>query len=233
MDKILDKLGIYDLWGVLIPGIISWVSIKFLIVYLQINIDINLNDMQNLLVMLVGSYLIGIILNDMGHIASKKVFYKKNKEPLYTYLSSTNDMLRKYEKNIYKKLLKDIMGVTGNIEDEQARYFFNYCYECLSTWQKSTKADTFESLYGMSRSLCCFYTLMGISIISLYSFMKIVNIDILTGRFITVIIVCFLLTIVFFHRTLRLNECRVKVVLRTYVSVQVKKIEDLQIKNYK
>ena len=26
MDKILDRLGIYDLWGVLIPGIIGCVG---------------------------------------------------------------------------------------------------------------------------------------------------------------------------------------------------------------
>lgn len=112
MNEILDRLGIYDLWAILIPGIIGWVSSEVLFSYLEINIIVNLNDIGNLLIILVGSYLLGTVLNDMGHIASKKIFYRKKKEPLYCYLSSSNAMLRPYEKKVCEKLLRRVMGIT-------------------------------------------------------------------------------------------------------------------------
>lgn len=44
MDKILDRLGIYDLWGVLIPGIIGCVSIKIWLSYLGISLGTGLEN---------------------------------------------------------------------------------------------------------------------------------------------------------------------------------------------
>jgi len=127
--------------------------------------------------------------------------------------------------------MREAMGITGDIEDEQSRYFFNYCYELLSAWKSAVKADTFESLYGMSRSLFCLYSIMGGGIVLLYPIMRIYATLVQTERFIGAVAVCFLLAVVFLRRVLRFNRSRVKVVLRTYISLQVKRIDDLRIKD--
>lgn len=73
--------------------------------------------------------------------------------------------------------------------------------------------------------------LMGVNIIFLYFILRPTNTDILVEQFAISVIVCIFLGIVFYRRTLRFNESRVKVVLRTYISVQVKKNKDLQVKD--
>lgn len=231
MDKILDRLGIYDLWGIFIPGFIGWLSTKFLFSYLGINFGNELGDMNNLPIVLVGSYLLGSILHEWGHIVSKKIIYRKEKEPFYNYLSLDNDLLRPYEKNICEKLLRKVLGITGDLEYDQTRYFFDYCYELLSVWGKSAKADTFESLYGMSRSLCCFYLILSGGIICLYPVLKSKDMIILGERFVFSVIASLVLAKVFQSRARRFNKSRLKVVLRTFIGLQVKKIDDLQVKN--
>ena len=110
------------------------------------------------------------------------------------------------------------MGISGAIEDEHSRYFYRYCLELLNVWQKSTKAEIFKSLYGMCRSLFCFYMLMGVTTIVFYFGLRI-NVS------------CFL-GIIFRMRALRFNEIHVKIVLRPYISVQVKKMKNVRVSNF-
>lgn len=228
MDKVLDRLGLYDFWGIFIPGFISYISLIILISFWGINLEIN-----NVYFLLIGSYLLGTILHEAGHVGSKKILYRKNPEPLYTYLADDDDVFMMYEKNLYKNILRKIMCVDGDIKNEYARYFFNYCYEFLSAQQKSSKADMFESLYGMSRSLWCFYALMlVIGIPFCYMLLKHNHINISLYRVAVAIIASAILAIVSFRRAKRFNECRVKVVLRTFISFQVKKVDDMALGTY-
>lgn len=231
MDKILDRLGIYDLWGVLIPGIIGCVSIKVLLSYLGISLGTGLGNLSNWLIMLVCSYLLGTILQELGHGVLKRFLYKK-KDPSFIYLSPANNILKQYEKGVCENLLRDVMGISGSIEDEHSRYFYRYCYELLNVWQKSVKAEIFKSLYGMCRSLFCFYMLIGVTTIIFYLGLRIYNADIEVLRFVISFIVSCFMGIIFRMRALRFNEIHVKVVLRTYISVQVKKMKDIQVSNF-
>ncbi len=231
MDKILDRLGIYDLWGVFIPGIIGWFSIKILFVYLNICFGTGLGNVGDLSFILVCSYLLGTILHDFGRVVAGRLLYKRKKEPSYVYLSCANDLFNEYEKQVYEKIMRKTIKITGNVKEEYMRYFYDYCYEFLSAWQKSAKADKFESLYGMSRSLFCFYILMGTMVIVIYPILIAYNFNIDVKRFIISVMVCFFLSSVFYRRALMFNESRVKVVLRTYISMQSKKIKDLKVKD--
>ena len=124
------------------------------------------------------------------------------------------------------------MGISGTIEDEHSRYFYRYCLELLNVWQKSTKAEIFKSLYGMCRSLFCFYMLIGVTTIVFYLGLRVNNADIGALRFMFSFIVSCFLGIIFRMRALRFNEIHVKIVLRTYISVQVKKMENVQVSNF-
>lgn len=231
MDKILDRLGIYDLWGVLIPGIIGCVSIKIWLSYLGISLGTGLGNLNNWLIMLVCSYLLGTILQELGHGVLKRFLYKE-KDPSYIYLLPTNNILKQYEKGVCEKLLRDVMGISGAIEDEHSRYFYKYCLELLNVWQKSTKAEIFKSLYGMCRSLFCFCMLMGVTTIVFYFGLRINAADIEVLRFVFSFVVSCFLGIIFRMRALRFNEIHVKIVLRTYISVQVKKMKNVRVSNF-
>lgn len=228
MDKILDRLGIYDLFAVFIPGFIGCISLLISIKFCHV--DFKFSD--NSIFLLIGSYLLGICLHEIGHIISKYIVYRNNSEPLYTYLELDSRIFSMYEKNLYTKILKSIMGIKGDIKREYARYFFRYCYEFIYVHQKASKADMFSSLYSMSRSLYCFYFGLMAAVPVFYVVLKKHNINMVVPHLIVIAVISGILGIISFCRAYRFNECRVKVILRTFISIQVKKNNNLRISRY-
>ena len=75
--------------------------------------------------------------------------------------------------------------------------------------------------------------LIGVTTIVFYLGLRINNADIEVLRFVLSFIVSCFLGIIFRMRALRFNEIHVKLVLRTYISVQVKKMEDVRVSNFR
>ena len=211
MDKLLDRLGIYDLFGVLIPGFISLFSILYYLGFCDIVLWKNLFNNKIGVDKVVVSYLIGNILNVLGHTLERK----HSKKSLYKYLDQDNKIFSSFEKSIYRDVLKEVMNISGEIKEEESDYFYCYCYECLSAWGKSAKADMFESLCGMNRSLYVFYLLA-------FGFLFIIEICIKRVKIqkkLIVLVLVAILAYTFRKREIRFKESRIKVTLRTYVSV--------------
>lgn len=77
MNKILDKLGIYDLVAVLLSGIsISTFSLLIMrIVYnKQVDLDLQVNET---LLFLVLSYFVGLIFQELGSFYRKSIHIKR------------------------------------------------------------------------------------------------------------------------------------------------------------
>lgn len=224
MDKLFDKLGLYDFWGTFVPGFIGMTVFLNVLGYLQGKASITVHLDYNLLLFVVYSYLLGLFLHELGHLLQNNIIYRKVPfpiinlprncgEPFDTFLDKLDCSFSAEEKSVYGKFFrkwKDENQVVIEDNHASARLFFNYCDYVIEQKGKNTKAAKMQSLYGMSRSLFVFFGLLSIAIFpySVYisSDVCVWNIELLSV----------ISTILFYVRMKRFNVIRLKVVLRTF-----------------
>lgn len=225
MDKLFDKLGLYDFWGMFVPGFIGIIVYYTIMKYLK-NEEINLQALDfNIIICIVYSYLLGIFLYEIGHFLQDHVIYRKRKtitkifgnsygEPMDSFLDYTSKYLSFEEKQLYTKLYnKWIIENNINVQNNHrsAKIFFNFCDYYIEQKGKDSKAAKMQSLYGMSRSLFVFFALVSFL---LYPYSLILNSN---RSIIGLFILCIGCSILFYMRMKRFNTIRLKVVMRTYL----------------
>lgn len=225
MDNLLDKLGVYDFWGTFVPGFIGTSVFYFIRTYLVSKEIYNNNFKINIIIYIVFSYLLGIILHEVGHFVQNKIvygklisaFWKQSKitgEPFDIFLDDNCNTLTLSEKSLCLSYFQQWQNENKIIipkTTESYRLFFNYCDYYISQKGLGSKPGKMQSLYGMSRSLFVFFGLLSTLIFpySLYCQS--------TKRIDYLIISSVLITIVFYFRMKRFNEVRLKSVMRTYI----------------
>lgn len=225
MDKLFDKLGLYDFWGTFVPGFIGINVYNTIISYLK-NAEINLQIIDvNIIICIVYSYLLGIFLYEIGHFLQDHLFYRKRKtrikifansygEPMDSFLDHDSKYLSFEEKELYTKLYNEwIIENNINVQNSNrsTKLFFNFCDYYIEQKGKNTKAAKMQSLYGMSRSLFVFFTLVSFLLypcsLRLHSDKSIIGL----------LILCIGSSVLFYVRMKRFNTIRLKVVMRTYL----------------
>lgn len=225
MDKLFDKLGLYDFWGTFIPGFIGVIVLTNVLEYLNINSVLHLNFDYTLVFYIVYSYLLGVLLHELGHFVQDNIIYRKNPfpiiclprnhgEPYDTFLDNENHFFSSEEKKLYDCFFQEWQqanNITPDNTHRNTRLFFDYCNYFIEREKKDVKAAKMQSLYGMSRSLFVFFGLLTIAIypssIYFHSDSPILNIIFLS--------LC--ATIIFYIRMKRFNIIRLKVVMRTFL----------------
>lgn len=224
MDKFFDKLGLYDFWGMFFPGFIGMIVFTNVLAYINKKpvIDLSFND--SALFYLVYSYLLGVILHEVGHFLQDKVIYRHSPfpiinrprnhgEPFDTFLDHADNSFSPEEKKLYYNFFEKWQSkndiVTCN-PHYSVRLFFNYCDFLIEKKGKNTKAAKMQSLYGMSRSLFVFFGLLTFFI---YPYSKIISSNVNVWKI--TLLSCFA-TVIFGIRMRRFNVIRLKVVLRTF-----------------
>ena len=208
MDSVLNKIGLYDSIGVLLSGIV----ITICGVYMELPIILwktAENDIVELLIFLLESYLIGLIMRDISLFFDNKVIKSKSKTD-YCFLDSGNSVIlnplelddyRNYANQILRKNLSN--KTFTKIEQE---YFFWYCRYLLIISEKNNEFDQIDASYVMARSL-----MMSFPIILICCFLVAPeNVDMLK------ILLMILLTYLFYKRMKNYARLRVKVILRAY-----------------
>lgn len=97
MEGFINKMGLYDIWTVLFPGVVFQVGTRTLYefmvslpkllsaapklteklcVFLQIGIAVP-SDIYEFLVLLILSYFCGLILHELSSIMKRRVIYRK------------------------------------------------------------------------------------------------------------------------------------------------------------
>lgn len=228
MDNWLDKLGIYDFWGTFFPGVVGISILYFVRVYFSSENIYAYDFKYDLVMYIVFSYLLGIILHEIGHFIQNRIIYgkvlsvlwKKPKmagEPFDIFLDDNCNILSLPEKKLYLGCFKEWQK-TNEIDSSQnteaTHLFFNYCDYYVSQKGLDIKPRKMQSLYGMSRSLFVFFSLLSIMIFpySLYCQS--------TKRIDYVIVLNLLIAIIFYFRMKRFNEVRLKSVMRTYIALK-------------
>lgn len=227
MDKFLDKFNIFDLFTMLIPGIMIATLIG---ISLSFQFYKNWSEIggEKYFFFFVFSYLIGVSLQEFGTILDQKLLmklvYGGRIREIYLledhYKSFFDNRLSyetaKYVKNYILNLLDIEKSTQYNevTEKEYNSFIYSYCTSFLEINGLSGKADKMSVISEMSRSL--FYGFILVIIINLFLSFQITNHWIF---FLTENIILLMLSIIFIRRKIRYEKYRLRTLFRTFLIV--------------
>lgn len=209
MNKILDKLGVYDLVAVLLSGIgISTFSILVLQLIYKVSINVNL-QVNETLTFFVLSYFCGLVFQELGSLMEKKIIYKNNgllKKALSTSNNSYIYLTQNEKKAVYLHVIEKL---ELNPNENNDNIVYNYCKFSIIESGDTSRIDKDQSLSAMSRSLSLYFTLLFIIILpsTLFqpSLLKIV-----------LVIVSLALAVLFYQKYVKYAEMRYVYIFRTF-----------------
>ena len=225
MDSLIEKLNIFDLFTMLIPGIIISTLLSVSLSWKYYNIWINYGN-EKYLIFVVLSYLCGIFLQQFGNIVDEKLLYSI----IYGGRPKEIFLLRdKYDKILGSKLLYNEALKTrkyisdkykihiDNVESiEQEKQLnslvFSYVLTIVENNNLSFKTDKMLVISEMSRSLflgCIFTIVLNIVMVLKYCcYYKFYYIE---------IIILVILCVSFLYRKIQYEKYRYRIVLRTFL----------------
>ncbi len=209
MNKILDKLGLYDLIAVLLSGIsILTISIFVLQYVYKVSVDIDLM-VSDTLTFFVFSYFVGLIFQEFTSLIQKKLLYKDNallKSALCTEEDSHTFLTKTEKDRVYSYVINQLKL---NPYENNDNIIYNYCKFKILKSGNMSRMDRDQSISAMSRSFSLYFFMLTILFARTLFVNPSVNIIILT-------IVSFLFTILFYYRCIRFTKLRYINIIRTF-----------------
>lgn len=153
MDKILEKLGIYDLIGVMFSGLIIALFTKYIYIFLNLNSKIEVDDTFQLLII---SYFIGLVFQEIG---SRLNCWKI----LISIFKPINDLHISLSLKEVEFLMKEAHNKFG-FENPENHLIEIYNF-CKSKSSSDLDSDRKRSLSGMARSLMIYFLFASIMLI--------------------------------------------------------------------
>lgn len=217
MESAFQKIGLYEIVGVLLTGMTSILIGMYLGVPAIHTGSID-NDLLKALLFVVASYFVGIVLQEISAWIDGKLFkfqddYKSNflNEKVWTNLLELQDF-----QEIAYTILLEHHKVTGfgktNIPAKAQLYVFFYCKDYLEVRGKDWKATTVESLSDMSRGLMIAFPCLILYLI-IRPLLTSKGID---AKTILQVIVLVWLTILSYRRAKKYALLRIRAIFRHY-----------------
>ena len=220
MDSALEKVGLYDFFGVFISGMLVVVVCYYLNLPLVNLIENTDNDIVNVILFMLESYFLGLILQETSSVIDKKCFKFREKSRSY-FLNDGNKIIdNELELKSFRKLANTILKIQDNnhiYSKDENEYVYYQCKTFLETHGKNDKVNRINSLYAMSRSLIVSLPLCLI----VYFICNIKSLDI---QNLIAIFTMVLLILIFYRRTKRFYTYKVRVILRHYKILNEKNI---------
>lgn len=220
MDKILNKLGIYDIIGVLFTGICVVVIAVFLETKVYESGIIEKLDLHYYgVTFLVVSYMIGLLLQELGSFFYNEIFYGKD-ELLVSVFTENNNKRRSLTKE-ERARLKNIVNPQTKFSDENGNDYINTYFAC-KYWMAQNmvveKVDKNQALAAMSRSMVIFFTLESIRVMLVHP------LSIEQDCTWVMLFLLFLFIVFLFHRRyIRFTQMRYVTIFREYLAMKAEK----------
>ena len=114
MNSALDKVGVYDFFGVLLSGMIVIVvscCLDLPLINLIANVE---NDIVNAILFLVGSFFLGLVLQEISSVLDKKVF-KFRENARCKFLNDENKIIgNELELKSFRELANKILNKSND-----------------------------------------------------------------------------------------------------------------------
>ncbi len=225
MDSFMEKFNIFDLFTMLIPGIIISTLFSTSLSFQYYNLWKTFGNEKYALFFII-SYLCGVIYQEIGSIADKmflnKILY--GGKPKETFLSED-----KYEKILkhellyreaiqVKKYFLNILNI-NNIErmsigqkNQLNSEIFSHCLNMAESNNLTFKADKMLVISEMSRSL--FWGCISTIILNVYMIFKY---SICCEFYYFEILVLVILSLIFLYRKARYERYRFHILIRAFI----------------
>lgn len=222
MENIFEKLGIYDLFGLLIPGM-------FFLGYLLV-VDCPVLGFFNApqagaiqgILFIVFGYILGSLIQEMASFMEEKKLFSFGREGAYEeYLLDSK--LNEKEK---EKIREEVYNLKGKGDEKKEKQIsptplecknaFFICKAQLENQGKMDKADRYDGIYCMSRNLlvCNLMILIELLVCGLLSD------SFQCGQTVAVLIYCIGSSLFFAHKANRYCGMRVRTILRQYMDLK-------------
>lgn len=211
MDNIFDKLGLYDFFGLLLPGMFFIVVLDLIDFPLINSFTYPDSEVFRDIGFILVSYICGTIMQEIA--------------------SFIDDHTKKMRKNATKQFLSDekfselerikIKGLVNGLSEEKdhdsiedrCRYTYFICKEYLENKEKMKKADKLDAIYAMSRDFTVCNFLLSICILAT----NIIN-KTYTNPWNWLFLLLLVISIfIFYYRAKRYAKMRVRSIIRRYM----------------
>lgn len=213
MDNMLDKFGIYDFFGILLPGMYFLIIIFLDDLQLRNYFTYPDSEVFKVVAFILLSYISGTIMQEMGSFFDDKITkIRKSARRNYLYNKGFSETERRKIKKIVNKLNKKSES-HNPIEDECQDAFF-ICKAHLENKEKIGKAEKLNSIFAMSREfiVCNVLLFICVSINTLIT--KVTN-----ERHGLILLFLLLSSFLYFRRAKRYSAIRVRNILRQYIDL--------------
>ena len=233
MDSFVEKFNIFDLFTMLIPGIIISTLFGISLSFKYYNLWENLGN-EKYAIFFIFSYMCGVIFQEIGTIADKKflhnILYGGNPREIFLLKNGHGKILN--EELFYKDALhikKYIINTLDinikkdmNIEDEKDlnSLIFGYCLNILENKKLANKSEKMHVISEMSRSL--FWGCISVIILNLVMILKHST---YCSFYCIEIFFLIIMCLVFLCRKKRYEKYRYRILLRTF-SLYIKEDTD-------
>lgn len=214
MDGVIEKLGLYDFFGVFIPGMI----ILTLGVYIEIPFlnskEYMKNDVIVVMIFILESYAIGIVLQEISSIFDNVL--KVRKKARRTFLNNNKTIPNANELKEVIEVANEILekDSSNNIfSEDECEYVFFKCKSLLEIKNMTGKAERINSLYAMSRGLAVSSLIAGIIIVCNMLYL-------LSTEYLGFFICTCIITPILFRRTSMYCKYYIRVVFRHYITLK-------------
>lgn len=219
MDNIFNKIGLYEFFGTLLPGLFFLLSLIMIDIPIVKHITYPNSEIFKIISLVLFSYIIGILLHEIASIFDTK-FTKLRLTPRTTFLKE-NVVFKDIElENIQthaREILNTSEGFT-NFSDKHCSAMFFECKAFLENENKMAKADILDALFSMSFTfiICNIAILICAAILFVYEILHEYNYD--TIKFIFILCYTILSCTIFYKKAKRYSEIRVRTIFRQYIA---------------
>lgn len=212
MDNIFEKLGLYDFFGLFLPGIF-FIIVLILIDFPLINaFSYPDSEIFQAVAFVLISFICGSTMQEIGSFIDKKtVNIRISARQKYLEDKELSESEREKVKSLVNELLGKEADYTPN--DKECEYVFFYCKEYLENEEKMYKANKLDAIYAMSRDFVVCNFLLSICIIAT----NIINKSYTNwGNWLFLIILA-VSVVIFYYRAKRYAKMRVRSIFRRYM----------------
>lgn len=250
MSDLLEKIGIFDFFSMLVPGAISIISFMLIIPdgqkyyndYVSGKIDF-------VLFLLIGGYLTGVVLHEIMTLFDEKLFYVIKKRPRENFSKTDRVFKNPIDREMAQKVVGEVCqnysyvdqndtvkkGIVHEIKrclnrklkaekrDSRDKFTYSVCVNVLEACGKCSKSDKMHTNAEMSKALMISYIFILAAYISPFFGRE--------GFSVKRILFLVFLIAIFYIRARRYDIYRVRSVIRTYDSLKNERVQSKENEN--
>lgn len=217
MDKMFDRLGLYDFFGVLIPGMTFSAFLFFMRIPIIKEGHYPSSPTFKVILFVLISYILGTLFQEIASAVDNR-FTKMRITPREQFAQSNGLIFSGDEFHEVRKCANNILNksvTNASFTNYECSMVFFKCKAFLENSSKMGKANKLDAIFAMSRDfIICNICILPCIVIAMTS-------STCDNTYLSLIAAYTILSsIIFYYRAKRYSKLRVKTILRQYMDLK-------------